>query len=60
MAKAQDTADARIPGGIDPPVGTVGDSIDNALAECVIGLLETEIINEIGRWDAMRKLNGKR
>ncbi len=31
--------------GIDPSVGTVGDSYDNALAECVIGLFKTEVIN---------------
>jgi putative transposase len=36
--------------GIDPSVGTVGDSYDNALAECVIGLFKTEVINQIGPW----------
>jgi hypothetical protein len=36
-------------------VGTVGDSCDNALAECVIGLFKTEVINQIGRWKSMRE-----
>ncbi len=36
--------------GIDPSVGTVGDSYDNALAECVIGLFKTEVINTLGPW----------
>lgn len=34
---------------IDLSVGTVGDAYDNALAECVIGLFKTEVINQIGR-----------
>src|SRR6185437_1273715 len=29
--------------GIEPSVGSVGDSYDNALAESVIGLLKTEV-----------------
>jgi putative transposase len=40
--------------GIDPSVGTVGDSYDNALAECVIGLFKTEVINVLGPWRTMR------
>ena len=40
--------------GIDPSVGTVGDSYDNALAECVIGLFKTEVINTIGPWRSRR------
>ena len=35
-------------------VGTVGDAYDNALAECVIGLFKTEVINQIGPWKSMR------
>ena len=34
--------------GIDASVGTVGASYDNALAECIIGLFKTEVINHIG------------
>ncbi len=40
--------------GIDPSVGTVGDSYDNALAECVIGLFKTEVINALGPWRTLR------
>jgi putative transposase len=39
---------------IDLSVGTVGDAYDNALAECVIGLFKTEVINQIGPWKSMR------
>ena len=40
--------------GIDPSVGTVGDSYDNALAECGIGLFKTEVINALWPWKTMR------
>ena len=33
-----------------PSVGSVGDSYDNALAESVIGLCETEVIHRRGPW----------
>ncbi len=36
--------------GIDPSVGSVGDSYDNALAESVIGLYKTEVIRRQGPW----------
>ena len=36
--------------GIDPSVGSVGDSYDNALAESVIGLYKTEVIRRRGPW----------
>ena len=36
--------------GIEPSVGSVGDSYDNALAESVIGLYKTEVINCRGPW----------
>jgi transposase InsO family protein len=36
--------------GIEPSVGSVGDSYDNALAETVIGLFKTEVINRRGPW----------
>ena len=42
--------------GIDLSVGTVGDAYDNALAECVIGLFKTEVINQIGPWKSMREV----
>ena len=36
--------------GIEPSVGSVGDSYDNALAETVIGLFKTEVIRRRGPW----------
>ena len=36
--------------GIEPSVGTVGDSYDNALAESMIGLFKTEVIRCQGPW----------
>ena len=37
--------------GIAPSVGSVGDSYDNALAESVIGLYKTEVIDHLGPWE---------
>jgi len=34
--------------GIDTSVGSVGDSYDNALAESIIGLFKTEVVNLLG------------
>jgi len=39
--------------GIEPSVGSVGDSYDNALAETIIGLYKTEIIHLRGPWRHM-------
>ena len=36
--------------GIEPSVGSVGDSYDNALAETIIGLYKTELIRQRGPW----------
>ena len=36
--------------GIEPSVGSVGDSYDNALAETIIGLFKTEVIHLRGPW----------
>ena len=36
--------------GIEPSVGSVGDSYDNALAESVIGLFKAEVIRRKGPW----------
>ena len=36
--------------GIEPSVGTVGDSYDNALAETINGLYKTEVIRRRGPW----------
>lgn len=42
--------------GIDPSVGTVGDSYDNALAESIIGLFKTEVTKLLGPWKSMGQL----
>ena len=39
--------------GIEPSVGSVGDSYDNALAETVIGLFKTEVIRRRGSWRSL-------
>ena len=36
--------------GVEPSVGSVGDSYDNAMAESVIGLFKTEVIRRRGPW----------
>ena len=36
--------------GIEPSVGSVGDSYDNALAETVIGLFKVRVIHRRGPW----------
>jgi transposase InsO family protein len=36
--------------GIEPSVGSVGDSYDNALAETINGLYKTEVIRKRGPW----------
>ena len=49
-------AERLVEAGIDPSVGSVGDSYDNALAECIIGLFKTEVINFIGPWRSFEQL----
>lgn len=39
--------------GIEPSVGSRGDSYDNALAETVIGLYKTELIHHRGPWRSL-------
>jgi transposase InsO family protein len=39
--------------GIEPSVGSVGDSYDNALAETVIGLFKTEVIRRRCPWRSL-------
>jgi putative transposase len=36
--------------GIEPSVGSVGDSYDNALAETINGLYKAEVIHRLGPW----------
>lgn len=42
--------------GIEPSVGTVGDSYDNALAETIIGLYKTELVHNLGPFDGLDDL----
>ena len=42
--------------GIDTSVGSVGDSCDNALAESVIGLFRTEVIEFFGAWKSVARV----
>ena len=39
--------------GIEPSVGSTGDSYDNALAESVIGLFKAEVIRQRGPWRSL-------
>jgi putative transposase len=39
--------------GAAPSVGTVGDALDNALAESEIGLYKTELIRRRGPWKGL-------
>lgn len=36
--------------GIEPPVGSVGDGYDSALAETINGLFKAEVIHRRGPW----------
>jgi len=42
--------------GIEPSVGSVGDSYDNALAETINGLYKTELVYRQGPWRNMQDL----
>lgn len=42
--------------GIEPSVGSVGDSYDNALAETIIGLFKTEVIRRRGPWRSLESV----
>jgi putative transposase len=46
-------AERLIEAGIDPSVGSVGDSYDNALAETINGLYKTEVIRRRGPWKSL-------
>ncbi len=43
--------------GIDTSVGSIGDSYDNALAESVIGLFKTEVIEFFGPWKSVARVD---
>ena len=42
--------------GIEPSVGSRGDSYDNAMAETVIGLFKTEVIRQKGPWRSLEQV----
>jgi len=42
--------------GIEPSVGSVGNSYDNALAETIIGLFKTEVIRRNGPWRSIEEV----
>ena len=42
--------------GIEPSVGSVGNSYDNALAESVIGLFKTEVVRRRGLWRSLESV----
>jgi putative transposase len=42
--------------GVDASVGAVGDALDNALAESVIGLFKTELVRRRGPWRTVEHL----
>jgi transposase InsO family protein len=42
-----------IEAGIEPSVGSVGDSYDNALAETINGLYKAEVIHRRGSWKSL-------
>ena len=39
--------------GIEPSVGSIGGAYDNALAETIIGLYKTEVIEQLGPWQSV-------
>jgi len=45
--------------GIEPSVGSRGDSYDNAMAESVIGLYKTEVILQQGPWKSLEEVEFK-
>jgi putative transposase len=42
--------------GVSPSIGTVGDAYDNALAETVVGLYKTELINPNKPWKTIAEV----
>ena len=42
--------------GVEPSVGSVGDSYDNALAETIFGLFKAEVIHPSGPWRSLEEV----
>ena len=47
----------QVDSGVDASIGTVGDALDNALAESLIGLYKTELIKPRGPWHNIREVD---
>ncbi|MGB6164236.1 MAG: integrase core domain-containing protein [Pseudonocardiaceae bacterium] len=43
--------------GIDASIGTVGDALDNTLAESMIGLRKTQLIKPCGPWHTIQEVD---
>jgi len=43
--------------GIDASIGTVGDTLDNTLAESTIGLYKTQLIKPRGPWHTIQEVD---
>jgi len=50
IAAGLSNEEAGVEAGIEPSVGSVGDSYDNALAETINGLYKAEVIHRRGPW----------
>jgi putative transposase len=46
-----------IDSGVEASIGTVGDALDNALAESMIGLYKTELIKPHGPWHTIQEVD---
>ena len=42
--------------GLEPPVGSAGDSYDKALAETINGLYKAEVIHRLGPWRSIEQV----
>ena len=49
-ARQSSTTERLAEAGVEPSVGSVGDSYDNALAETINGLYKAEVIHRRGPW----------
>ena len=48
--RARHGSNLRPQASIEPSIGSVGNSYDNALAETIFGLFKTEVIRKSGPW----------
>ena len=53
IAEGLSSEDAAVACGVSPPVGSVGDAYDNALAESHMGLYKSELIHSYGPWKGL-------